>query len=159
MYSIFINVFKLHSHHEKITLHVLFGTSRKLNCKCTTLFHGTWPVDVTELFPRFCCWTLIWLSRHSAWLRRGCGRCRSLIDWLIDWLIVHRFKITSVSTIANPEIPAVIIAITSGQVCCHYKLKPWKEMVKIVSFISWLKKLITQNSSLFRGNKISRSFP
>ena len=45
-----------------------------------------WPVDVTELFPR-CCWTLIWLSRHWAWLRRGYWRYSSLNDWLIDWLI------------------------------------------------------------------------
>ena len=36
-------------------------------------------------FPRFCCWTLIWLSRHRAWLRRGYWRYRSF-DWLIDWL-------------------------------------------------------------------------
>ena len=43
-----------------------------------------WPVDVTELFPRFCCWALIWLLRHWAWLRRGYWRYRSLIDWLID---------------------------------------------------------------------------
>ena len=47
--------------------------------------HSPWPVDVTELFPRFCCWTLISLSRHWAWLRRGYWRYRSLIDWLIDW--------------------------------------------------------------------------
>ena len=46
--------------------------------------HSPWPVDVTELFPRFCCWTLIWLSRHWAWLRRGYWRYGSLIDWLID---------------------------------------------------------------------------
>ena len=37
-----------------------------------------------ELFPRFCCWTLIWLLRHWAWLRWGYWRYRSLIDWLID---------------------------------------------------------------------------
>ena len=43
--------------------------------------HSPWPVDVTELFPRFCCWTLIWLSCHWAWLRRGYWRYKSLIDW------------------------------------------------------------------------------
>ena len=48
--------------------------------------HSPWPVDVTELFSRFCCWTLIWLSRHWAWLHPGYWRYRSLIDWLIDWL-------------------------------------------------------------------------
>ena len=48
--------------------------------------HSPWPVDVMELFPRFCCWTLIWLSRQWAWLRRGYWRYRSLIDWLIGWL-------------------------------------------------------------------------
>ena len=46
--------------------------------------HSQWPVDVTELFPRFCCWTLIWLSRQWAWLCRGYWRYRSLIDWLIE---------------------------------------------------------------------------
>ena len=45
-----------------------------------------WPVDVTELFPRFCCWTLIWLSRHWAWLCRGYWRYWRLIDWFIDFL-------------------------------------------------------------------------
>ena len=49
--------------------------------------HSPRPVDVTEVFPRFCCWTLIWLLRHWAWLRWGYWRYRSLIDWLIDWLI------------------------------------------------------------------------
>ena len=48
--------------------------------------HSQWPVAVTELFPRFCCWTLIWLSRHWAWFCQGYWRYRSLIDWLIDWL-------------------------------------------------------------------------
>ena len=46
--------------------------------------HAPWPVDVTELFPQFCCWTMIRLSHHWAWLRRGYWRCRGLIDWLID---------------------------------------------------------------------------
>ena len=44
--------------------------------------HAPWPVDVTELFPWFCCWTLIRLSRHPASLRRGSWHYRSLIDWL-----------------------------------------------------------------------------
>ena len=45
--------------------------------------HSPWPVDVTELFPRFCCWTLIWLLRHWAWLCQGYWRYRCLIDWFI----------------------------------------------------------------------------
>ena len=45
--------------------------------------HAWWAVDVTELFPRFCCWTLIWLSRHWPWLRRAYWHYRSLIDWLM----------------------------------------------------------------------------
>ena len=49
--------------------------------------HSPWPVDVTELFPRFCCWTLIWLLRHWAWLRQGYWRYRSFIDWLIELLL------------------------------------------------------------------------
>ena len=55
--------------------------------------HSPWPVDVTELFPRFCCWTLIWLSRHWAWLRRGYWRYRS---WLIDWLILVCWQLQTV---------------------------------------------------------------
>ena len=31
---------------------------------------------------RFCCWTLTWLLRHWAWLRRGYWRYRNLIDCL-----------------------------------------------------------------------------
>ena len=46
--------------------------------------HSPSPVDVTELFPRFCCWTLIWLLHHRVWLRRGYWRYRSVTDWLID---------------------------------------------------------------------------
>ena len=46
--------------------------------------HSPWPFDVTELFPRFCCWTLIRLSRHWTWLCRGYWRYRGLIHWLID---------------------------------------------------------------------------
>ena len=53
--------------------------------------HSPWPVDVTELFPLFCCWTLIWLSRHWAWLRRGYWRYRGFIDWLID-IPLHRSR-------------------------------------------------------------------
>ena len=45
--------------------------------------HSPWPVDVTELFPQFFCWRLIWLSRHQARLRWGYWRYRSLFDWLI----------------------------------------------------------------------------
>ena len=56
--------------------------------------HSPWPVDVTELFPRFCCWTLIRLSRHWAWLRQGYWRYRSLIDWLIDWSSVNNTSLT-----------------------------------------------------------------
>ena len=46
--------------------------------------HAPWPVDVTKLFPWVCCWTLIWLSRHWAWLRRAYWCYKSLIDWLIE---------------------------------------------------------------------------
>ena len=45
--------------------------------------HAQWPIDVTKLFVWFCCWTLIWLSRHWAWLRQGYWRYWNLIDWLI----------------------------------------------------------------------------
>ena len=46
--------------------------------------HSPWPVDVTELFPRFCCWTLICLLHHWPWLRQRYWRYRTLIDWLIE---------------------------------------------------------------------------
>ena len=48
--------------------------------------HSPWPVDVMELFARFCCWTLILVSRHWAWLRRGYWRYRSLTDWFLIFL-------------------------------------------------------------------------
>ena len=51
--------------------------------------HSPWSVDVTELFPRFCCWTLIWLSHHWVWLCWGYWHYRSLIDWLIN----HHFPL------------------------------------------------------------------
>ena len=46
--------------------------------------HTQWPVDVTELFLWFCCWTLVQLLRHWAWLCWGYWCFRNLIDWLID---------------------------------------------------------------------------
>ena len=46
--------------------------------------HSPWPVDVTELFPRLCCWILIWLLRHWDWLHWGYWRYRRLIYWLIE---------------------------------------------------------------------------
>ena len=47
--------------------------------------HAWCPVDVIVLLPRFCCWTLIWLSRHWAWISWGYWRYRNLIDWLIEY--------------------------------------------------------------------------
>ena len=46
--------------------------------------HPPWQVNVTELLDQFCCWTVIRLSRHWAWLRWWYWRYRNLIDW---WLI------------------------------------------------------------------------
>ena len=54
--------------------------------------HAWWPVDVTELYRRFCCWTLIRLSRHWVWLRWGYWRYRSLIDWLIDKMMWRNWR-------------------------------------------------------------------
>ena len=34
-------------------------------------WHAQWPVDVTELFLRFCCWILIRLSCYWAWFHWG----------------------------------------------------------------------------------------
>ena len=50
--------------------------------------HSPRHVDVTELFPRSYCWTLIWLLRQWAWLRQGYWLYRSVIDWLIDWFLL-----------------------------------------------------------------------
>ena len=65
--------------------------------------HARWPVDVTELFPRFCCWTLIWLSRHWAWLRWGYWRYRNLTDWLIDWFLNASFYNINIKVTLNPR--------------------------------------------------------
>ena len=42
-----------------------------------------WPIDVTELFVRFCCWTPILLSLYCTWHFRGYWSYGNLIDWLI----------------------------------------------------------------------------
>ena len=47
--------------------------------------HTRGPIDVTEMLQCFCCWTLIWLSCHWAWLCQWCWCYRNLIDWLINW--------------------------------------------------------------------------
>ena len=49
--------------------------------------HARWPVDIVELLHRFCCWALIWMSCHWAWLCWGYRRNRNLVDWLIVVLI------------------------------------------------------------------------
>ena len=58
--------------------------------------HSPWPVDVTELFPLFCCWTLIWRSLHAVCLRQGYWRYRSLIDWIVQSCITDhsRFRLS-----------------------------------------------------------------
>ena len=43
--------------------------------------HAQWPVDVTKLFLRFCCWTLIQLSHCWAWLRQGYWHYRNFTNW------------------------------------------------------------------------------
>ena len=64
--------------------------------------HSPWPVDVTELFSRFCCWTLIRLSCHWAWLRHF-----TIEVWLIDWFFDAYFYSyeTSINqiSIASPK--------------------------------------------------------
>ena len=61
--------------------------------------HARWPVDVVELLHKFCCWSLIWMSRHWAWLRRGYWCYRNLVDWLIDCLITYTTTVTTTLTI------------------------------------------------------------
>ena len=48
--------------------------------------HALWLIDVTQLLHWFCCWSLIGLCRHCAWLSRGYWDSKSLIGWF-DWLI------------------------------------------------------------------------
>ena len=47
-----------------------------------------WPVDVLELLHRFCCWALIWMSRHWAWL---CGDIGTIENCLLDWSWLLQF--------------------------------------------------------------------
>ena len=56
--------------------------------------HVWWPIDVTELFLWFCCWTLIRLSRPRAWLCWGYWRYRNLIDWLIEYHIYFHVRLS-----------------------------------------------------------------
>ena len=46
--------------------------------------HAPWPIDVTEWFPQFCCWTTIRLLRHWDWLSWGYWCYRSLIDMYVQ---------------------------------------------------------------------------
>ena len=59
---------------------------------------------IMELFPRFCCWTLIWLSCHGAWIRQVYWRYRSLIDTLTTSLsfALPSFPSDSQSRVLNP---------------------------------------------------------
>ena len=43
--------------------------------------HARWPVDVAELFPQFCCWTLIRLLHQWAWLHQGYW-CYRRFNWI-----------------------------------------------------------------------------
>ena len=55
-------------------------------CGCGLLFFFFFCLlMLRNCFLDFCFWTLIWVSRHWAWLRWGYWRYKSLIDWLIDW--------------------------------------------------------------------------
>ena len=45
--------------------------------------HARQAIDATKLLYRFCYWTLMWLSRHWAWLWQGYWCYRDLTDWLI----------------------------------------------------------------------------
>ena len=85
--------------------------------------HSPWPVDVAELFPRFCCWTLIWLSRHWVWLRRGYWRYRSLIDWLIDTVLdgFHSYCTTMVTTVPRIGEGTVVLPVTPSACIVHIR--------------------------------------
>ena len=50
--------------------------------------HAHWPVNVTELLHRICCWALILLSHHWAWLCPGIFAIQKF-DWLIELFFVH----------------------------------------------------------------------
>ena len=71
--------------------HLLPSTniSRHISLSWTFSRRHRRPVDVTELFHRFCCWTPSRLSRHWAWLCRGYWRYRNFIDLLIETVLIH----------------------------------------------------------------------
>ena len=62
--------------------------------------HAQWLFRATGLLYWFCCWTLIWLSHHCAWLCWGSWCYSNLIDWLVwcrwpgwEWWGKHGLKI------------------------------------------------------------------
>ena len=90
--------------------------------------HSPWPVDVTELFPRFCCWTLIWLSRHWAWPRQGYWRYRGLIDWLVPltgWADVSLMLWFTIKACDFPVVynyhKGLFLSFTVLPVTCRYR--------------------------------------
>ena len=77
--------------------------------------HARWPVDVTELFPRFCCWTLLRLSCRWACLCRGYWHYRNLID---DWL-TSRTQCLPAGLYLVGGLISEVLEVLLSDVCCH----------------------------------------
>ena len=82
------------------------------------------PVDAMELFHRFCCWTLIHLSHHWAWLRWGYWSNRNLIDWLIDIIRFCVYSLHLQIQSVTPSVSTFIITIRTGSVFPWVRISP-----------------------------------
>ena len=110
-----------------------------------------WLIDVTELFVRFCCWTLILLLCHLAWLRRGYRRSRNLIDWLI----VHAIA----GIIWKRSSTHIILSIQRNSIQRIYNVDKW---MKTRSFLLQQVKVFSAVCSLIRTPRlmfISTAYP
>ena len=68
---------------------------------------------------RFCCWTLIRLSQHRAWLRQGYWHYRYLIDWLILTISTCAycswFQLVKESCLSHSHLNALWVDLNIGQ--------------------------------------------
>ena len=120
--------------------------------------HAWWPVDVMERFLPFCCWTLIRLSCHWAWLRQGHWHYRNLIDWLCGlttWNVISLFVLLRYSSIrhihfikenvsgVNSYLPLILSCI------CFKKTLPHKMVLMIIVILLTLTMVMTASTPVF----------